>query len=117
MNAPQIKGVSEDWFWIALLYLTAGLVVSSVLGCRKPPVRDDVVPVRVTALAPAEIVASTRFSGSVEPLQSTELAFKLSGTVQSLYRPPGSKRDVQVGDTLTKGTVIAELDAGDLRRA
>ena len=45
------------------------------------------------------------------------LAFKLPGTVQSLYRPPGLDRDVQVGDTLAKGTVIAELDEGDLRRA
>jgi multidrug efflux pump subunit AcrA (membrane-fusion protein) len=37
--------------------------------------------------------------------------------VQSLYRLPGLDRDVQVGDTLAKGTVIAELDEGDLRRA
>jgi RND family efflux transporter MFP subunit len=68
-------------------------------------------------LAPEEITVSRRFSGSIEPLQSTALAFKLAGTVQSLYRPPGSGRDVQVGDVLAKGTVIAELDEGDLRRA
>ena len=37
--------------------------------------------------------------------------------MQRLYRPPGLNRDVQVGDTLAKGTVIAELDEGDLRRA
>src|SRR4029079_12767705 len=75
------------------------------------------VPVKAKALEPEDIVVSTRFSGSVEPLQTTDLAFQLSGTVQTLYRPPGTNRDVQVGDTLAKGTVIAELDEGDLRRA
>ena len=68
-------------------------------------------------LKPEEITVSTRFSGSVEPLQTTDLAFKLAGTVQHLYRPAGLDRDVQVGDTLAKGTIIAELDEGDLRRA
>jgi RND family efflux transporter MFP subunit len=68
-------------------------------------------------LTPERIKVSTRFSGSIEPLQTTSLAFKLSGTVQRLYRPPGMDRDVQVGDTLAKGTVIAELDEGDLLRA
>jgi multidrug efflux pump subunit AcrA (membrane-fusion protein) len=71
----------------------------------------------VRVLEPEEIIVSSRFSGSVEPLQSTELAFKLPGTVRRLYRPPGLDRDVQVGDTLAKGTVIAEYDEGDLRRA
>ena len=82
----------------------------------RPP-RPARCPVKVKVLAPEEITVSTRFSGSIEPLQSTSLAFKLAGTVQSLYRPPGLNRDVQVGDTLAKGTVIAELDEGDLRRA
>ncbi|MCL4199447.1 MAG: efflux RND transporter periplasmic adaptor subunit [Phycisphaerales bacterium] len=72
---------------------------------------------RVKVLATEEITVSTRFSGTVEPLQTTSLAFKLSGTVASLYRVPGLDRDVQVGDVLAKGTVIAELDEGDLRRA
>jgi RND family efflux transporter MFP subunit len=71
----------------------------------------------VRVLAPAKVSVSRRYSGSVEPLQATSLAFKLSGTVRCLYRAPGVDRDVQVGDTLAKGTVIAELDEGDLRRA
>lgn len=66
---------------------------------------------------PVEVVVSSRFSGLVEPLQTTELAFKLPGTVQRLFRPVGLERDVQVGDVLAKGAVIAELDEGDLRRA
>jgi multidrug efflux system membrane fusion protein len=102
-----------------ILYcLIVGVLIFCVAtGCSKRPTEQGPVPVKVTVLNPEEISVSTRFSGSVEPLQTTDLAFKLSGTVQRLYRPPGTERDVQVGDTLAKGTVIAELDEGDLRRA
>jgi RND family efflux transporter MFP subunit len=99
------------------LALMACLLVLPMGGCKKPPSAAGPVPVKVKILEPEDIVVSRRFSASVEPLQTTALAFKLSGTVQSLYRPPGLNRDVQVGDTLAKGTIIAELDDGDLRRA
>src|SRR4029450_8115970 len=86
-------------------------------GCEERTHSVFPVPVKVKVLEPEEIVVSSRFSGSVEPLHTTSLAFKLPGTVQRLYRLPGLDRDVQVGDVLAKGTVIAELDEGDLRRA
>jgi RND family efflux transporter MFP subunit len=98
-------------------FLIGSLIAGSIAGCQKHPKENDPVPVKVSALEPEEINVSTRFSGSVEPLQSTDLEFKLPGTVRNLYRPPGLDRDVQVGDTLSKGTIIAELDEGDLRRA
>jgi multidrug efflux system membrane fusion protein len=93
------------------------IALAGLGGCHKTEPAPAPVPVVVKVLAPEKISVSRRFSGSIEPLQTTSLAFKLSGTVQSLYRPPGMDRDVQVGDTLAKGTVIAELDEGDLRRA
>jgi len=92
-------------------------LLATLGGCKKQTVTPAVVPVKVKVLEPEAIIVSTRFSGSVEPLQSTSLAFKLAGTVERLYRSPGLDRDVQVGDVLAKGTVIAELDEGDLRRA
>ncbi len=98
--------------WIGCLLLGA-----AALGCAEPLQERAPVPVRVKALIPEEVLVSSRFSGSVEPLQTTDLAFKLPGTVHELHRPPGLDRDVQVGDVLAKGTVIAELDEGDLRRA
>ncbi|GMV25555.1 MAG: hypothetical protein AMXMBFR58_15860 [Phycisphaerae bacterium] len=100
-----------------LLAATLCWVVVGVFGCKKEPMRPAAVPVMVKTLAAEKITTSRRFSGSIEPLQTTSLAFKLSGTVRSLFRPEGADRDVQVGDTLVKGTVIAELDEGDLRRA
>lgn len=86
-------------------------------ACERQRPASAPVPVLAKVLTHEKLVVSRRYSGTVEPLQSTSLAFKLSGTVRSLYRPTGVDRDVQVGDTLEKGTVIAELDDGDLRRA
>lgn len=94
-----------------------GLLLAALTACEEPRKELPPVPVRVNVLTPEEVVFSSRFSGSVEPLQTTDLAFKLPGTVRKLYRPSGLDRDVQVGDLLAKGTVIAELDEGDLRRA
>jgi multidrug efflux system membrane fusion protein len=92
-------------------------VAAAMGGCEKRPPAHAPVPVMIRTLVPEKITVSRQFSGSIEALQTTSLAFKLSGTVHSLYRPPGMDRDVQVGDTLAKGTIIAELDEGDLRRA
>lgn len=121
MTPSTAQHVCHELFWMVLPPILYGLVVclllSEVAGCRKQPTGAGPVPVKVNLLKPEEITVSTRFGGSVEPLQTTDLAFKLSGTVQRLYRPAGLDRDVQVGDTLAKGTVIAELDEGDLRRA
>lgn len=104
--------------WSCLYCGFGGLLLSAGAGCKERAASDaPLVPVRVKVLTQEEVSVSTRFSGSVEPLQSTDLAFKLAGTVQRLFRPPGLDRDVQVGDVLAKGTVIAELDEGDLRRA
>ncbi len=93
------------------------VTVAALGGCDERELTPAPVPVMVKVLAPETIGTSRRYSGSIEPLQTTSLAFKLSGTVRGLYRPLGLDRDVQVGDRLAKGTIIAELDEGDLRRA
>jgi RND family efflux transporter MFP subunit len=113
---PMARRTKRRWAprCIALSMLVT-LVGTS--GCEERTHSVFPVPVKVKVLEPEEIVVSSRFSGSVEPLHTTSLAFKLPGTVQRLYRLPGLDRDVQVGDVLAKGTVIAELDEGDLRRA
>jgi len=102
---------------LRLMVPTVGVIVATLTACDRKSSETAPVAVMVKALAPEKITLSRRYSGSVEPLQSTSLAFKLSGTVRSLHRLPGLGRDVQVGDTLAKETVIAELEDGDLHRA
>jgi RND family efflux transporter MFP subunit len=101
----------------ACLAVCLGVALAVSFGCKRRETAPPQVPVLVKTLVPQKVAVSRRFSGSIEPLQSTTLAFKLSGTVRRLYRPPGTGRDVQVGDTLPRSAVIAELEEGDLRRA
>jgi multidrug efflux pump subunit AcrA (membrane-fusion protein) len=80
------KGVRAAPWW-ALIGLVACTLFLVPAGDKDPPGAPGPVPVKVKVLESEEIVVSSRFSGSVEPLQSTDLAFKLPGTVKALLRP------------------------------
>jgi RND family efflux transporter MFP subunit len=72
----------------------------------------------VKPLAPEKVQDSMRFSATVEPHQTVELAFRVAGTVERLYRVKTAmgERDVQEGDVVPKGEVIAQLELRDYQR-
>lgn len=97
--------------------LLAGLFLP---GCQKEVGKSTLPAVKVIELAPEQVRSATRFSASVQPRQTVELAFKVSGTVDSLLQvqtPDGKTRDVQEGDAVSKGVVIARLEEQDYQRA
>jgi RND family efflux transporter MFP subunit len=63
-------------------------------------------PVRVATAAPAEFLNQIRTIGQVQPDRTYVLAFKTAGVVSVL--------NVQAGDAVTKGQVLAELDPRDV---
>jgi RND family efflux transporter MFP subunit len=63
-------------------------------------------PVRVATAAPAEFLNQIRTVGRVQPDRTYVLAFKTAGVVSVL--------NVQEGDAVTKGQVLAELDPRDV---
>jgi len=69
-------------------------------------VAAQAVPVRVATAAPAEFLNEIRTVGRVEPDRTYVLAFKTAGVVSVL--------NVQEGDAVTKGQVLAELDPRDV---
>lgn len=98
------------------------LAFTAVLcGCG-PAAVDERLPVavQVTQVAPEVFATETRYSGTVKELQKVDLSFKIAGTVQELYQvaEAGSAqtRDVQVGDVVPGGAVLARLDDADYRR-
>jgi RND family efflux transporter MFP subunit len=85
----------------------ACLALLLLAGCAEeaPPVETPLRPVRWIE---AEVGDGTRlrsFSGSAKASTESTLSFKVSGTVQSI--------PVQVGDRVTAGQLIAELDPRD----
>ncbi len=82
-------------------------------GCREretPP--PPPTPVKVTAVTAYTGVAAPRYSATIQPDRQVALAFKSSGYVQSLLQVPGVDgrlRDVQEGDRVRRGTVLARV--------
>jgi multidrug efflux system membrane fusion protein len=96
--------------WVAislLLITTAGRSHSQDEPAKKPP---TVVGVRVVEQhVPG---GGTRYSATIAPSRQVELAFKVGGYVQELLQvrgADGQQRDVQEGDQVVKGTVLAQL--------
>ena len=91
------------------------------LGCRSATVEESLpIAVQVTTVKRQEFASEMRYSATVKELQKVDLSFKIAGTVQELYQvheaASGRTRDVQVGDAVPSGAVLAELDDADIRR-
>lgn len=104
---------------VTLSLLVAGIVVSA--GCRPPKVEAPLpIPVQVTTMALEQFATEMRYSATVKELQKVELSFKIAGTIRELHpvtdATTGQTRDVQVGDPIPAGTVLAKLDDADYRR-
>ena len=56
---------------------------------------------------------TTHYSATIEPDTTVEMAFKVDGYVESLLKVGG--RNVQVGDFVTKGAVLARVRQSDYR--
>lgn len=100
MTADQAGfGISGAWFLAVLLVLG---------GCRapapEPPPPRVVLAVRADAATSA---AETIYAGEVRARHESALAFRVGGKLAA--------REVEVGDRVRKGQVLARLDSDDLR--
>jgi RND family efflux transporter MFP subunit len=84
-----------------------GMICVLAGGAAEPA--DTARPVRVTTVHFAPRTTPATFSGSVQPRTSADLAFQAGGRV--------IRRPVNIGDHVTAGQMIAELDLSDLRYA
>jgi multidrug efflux system membrane fusion protein len=72
--------------------------------------------VTVQLTRPAQAQAGIRYSAALEPDKQLALAFKSPGFVTSILQVPGPEevpREVQTGDQVKKGTVLAMVRASD----
>ncbi len=93
------------WPRAAVLLLAAGLA-----ACSKPPAEPEPVrAVKLLTVAPAPSTFSTDFAGEVRARVESRLGFRVAGKIV--------RRNVELGQTVRVGQVLAELDAQDLRLA
>jgi RND family efflux transporter MFP subunit len=103
----------KEWIAIFILVLTC---VSA--GCRAEgqAVDSSPIPVKVKAVETHSSKSGTRYSANITPRTQVELAFKVSGYIDGLHQVrgvDGRMRDLQDGDIVLKGTVLARVRQSD----
>ncbi len=95
------------------MFTTAACILA-LAGCgreAKAPEKQP-IPVRVVTVASHGEQARTRYSASIEPFEQVTLAFKASGYVREIKKVRGADgrlRNVQEGDAVSAGSVLARI--------
>src|SRR5262245_24229544 len=92
-------------------------LVTALSGCarsraEKAPAR----PVRVEKVASEVPPTGLRYSATIQPYEQVALAFKVGGYVREVRQlpgPDGRLRNLQAGDAVSRGTVLARITPAD----
>jgi multidrug efflux system membrane fusion protein len=87
-----------------------------LMGCRANAVEKSLVPVRVAVVELSSGGSGSRYSATIIPRTQVELSFKVGGYVDALEQVRGVDgriRDIQEGDRIRNGTVLARVRQSD----
>ena len=96
-----------------------GAVILSIalLGaCKSKQTQKTAAPVRVAAVELNTASSEGRYSATIIPRTQVELAFKVGGYVDALRKVrgvDGKMRDIQEGDHISVGSVLARVRQSD----
>jgi len=104
----------------AAILLAVSLVSAGFLtGCRKDAVgTPSLTPVRIGEVQTIDSGSSNTYSANIQPYQQVELAFKSNGYLASIRQvrdATGKMRNIDQGDWVTKGTVLATVSEDDYK--
>src|SRR6185295_13373896 len=94
---------------LAVLALAA---VAAVTGCSRHESHVEALPVTVQAVAGGSGEGGVRYSASIRPNAQVDLAFKVGGYIDQILQVKGvdgRARNVQDGDFVRRGTVLARV--------
>jgi RND family efflux transporter MFP subunit len=102
----------------ALLRLSLAGMLSFILsGCNQAnPQQKALIPVRTAQVGTLDIGNTLKYSANIVPYTQVDLAFKSNGYVESVLQVPsasGGRRNVDQGDWVKKGTVLAVVSRQD----
>src|SRR5258708_15801036 len=85
-------------------------VLVLMLACQSKQVQKPIVPVKVAMVELHVPNSGARYSATIIPRTQVELAFKADGYVETLQKVrgvDGELRDIQEGDAIVAGAVLA----------
>ncbi|MBI4751507.1 MAG: efflux RND transporter periplasmic adaptor subunit [Acidobacteria bacterium] len=97
--------------------VSATLILTVGLGaCQSKRVEKLPKPVKITAVEVSSADTKARYSATIIPRTQVELAFKVGGYVEAIQQVrgiDGTLRDLQEGDSITAGAVLAQVRQSD----
>src|SRR5678816_2427384 len=98
--------------------LVGAVVLSIALqgACKSKQTQKPAVPVKVAAVELSSASTEARYSATIIPRTQVELAFKVNGYVDALRKVrgvDGKMRDIQEGDLINTGAVLARVRQSD----
>ena len=99
--------------------LLMAIVSSWGCGGSKPP-EAPMTPVIVQQVGSYSGTSTSRYSASIVPYAQVNLAFKVGGYIEEILQtkgPDGRMREVQEGEFVQKGTVLARIRENDYKAA
>src|SRR6185369_9378773 len=97
--------------------LNGSIVLMPLLtACQSKKAEKPAVPVKVAAVELNSSGNGSRYSATIIPRTEVELAFKVGGYVDALQKVrgvDGRMRDIQEGDRISTGTVLARVRQSD----
>ena len=87
-----------------------------VMACQSRQVHKPPVPVKVATVELHAANSGARYSATIIPRTQVELAFKVDGYIEALQKVrgvDGQMRDIQEGDPIVKGAVLARVRQSD----
>ncbi len=97
--------------------LSAGITATT--GCRQgSSEQKPLTPVRISEVTTVTAGTSNTYSANIQPYQQVDLAFKSDGYLASIRQvkdATGKIRNIDQGDWVTKGTVLAVVSQADYK--
>ena len=113
-------GDSRNFSWLAVGPVAILLVhVSMTSGCRQvSSEQKPLTAVRVSEVQTVDTGTGNVYSANIQPYQQVDLAFKSNGylvSVKQVKDANGKVRNIDQGDWVTKGTVLAVVQQDDYK--
>ena len=111
MKQRTLKAVA-----VGAVVLLVAMVSVAMFRPRSKQAEKPAVPVKVAAVELNSAEKGARYSATIIPRTEVELAFKVGGYVDALQQVrgvDGKMRDIQEGDRITAGAVLARVRQSD----
>ena len=111
--------VTGQWKSAGACLLIAAALAAPQMGCSKAASNDHTVPVRTAEVRNIDTGSSNVYSANIQPYQQVDLSFKSNGYLVSIRQvrdANGHIRNVDQGDYVAKGTVLAVVQKDDYQQ-